>query len=280
MDTGEEHRCGQAMVSQLVAMRVRDLSDEAVAAQSAQVVGHLPGGDGLRGQTAELSGEAPQVLVGEPVWLQPEFEQRGEQRVAALLTHPQPGYPDPGVGDNRVGDGVQVTGTGDRVVVESLDAEQATVGAQADLPQGGQIPQTLPDREIHAVVDRCLGPQGTSLAGYAGRIAAHGPPQNRTGTLPRIRLKQAPKALGQGRSARSVPWRCGSRGIGRARDEGCWSRPTRRAAGKSGSACAGPCRWREPTVPIRWGFVVDGRRAGAGPDTTDNAQPAAARAAG
>ena len=33
----------------------------------------------------------------------------------------------------------ELPGSGDRVVVESLDAEQATVGGKADLPQRGQI---------------------------------------------------------------------------------------------------------------------------------------------
>ena len=34
---------------------------------------------------------------------------------------------------------VQVLGSQERVVVESLDAEQAPVGGEADLPQRGQI---------------------------------------------------------------------------------------------------------------------------------------------
>jgi hypothetical protein len=59
--------------------------------------------------------------------------------MAALLTQPQPGYPGAGVGDDRVGDGVQVTGTGDRVVVESLDAEQATVGARPISRKAGRF---------------------------------------------------------------------------------------------------------------------------------------------
>ena len=36
-----------------------------------------------------------------------------------------------------VGDGGERVGSGDRVVTDALDAEQAPVGGEADLPQGG-----------------------------------------------------------------------------------------------------------------------------------------------
>jgi hypothetical protein len=49
-------------------------------------------------------------------------------------------------------------GGADRVVAESLDAEQAPVGREADLPQGGQIGQPFPDPEVAGVVDRGLVP--------------------------------------------------------------------------------------------------------------------------
>jgi hypothetical protein len=39
-----------------------------------------------------------------------------------------------------------------------LNAKEATVGRKADLPQGGQINQTLPDAEVMRVVDGGLGP--------------------------------------------------------------------------------------------------------------------------
>ena len=69
-----------------------------------------------------------------------------------------PGTRVPGVGGDRVGEGVQVAGSGDRVVVESLDAQQAPVGFEADLPQRGQIHKTFPDVEVAGVVDGGLGP--------------------------------------------------------------------------------------------------------------------------
>jgi hypothetical protein len=46
----------------------------------------------------------------------------------------------------------------DRVVAESLDAEQAPVGGKADLPQRGQVSQPFTNSEIAGVVDGGLGP--------------------------------------------------------------------------------------------------------------------------
>jgi len=53
---------------------------------------------------------------------------------------------------------VQGVGAGDRVVAESLDVQQTSVGAEADLPQRGQIGQPFPDLEVAGVVDGGLGP--------------------------------------------------------------------------------------------------------------------------
>jgi len=60
---------------------------------------------------------------------------------------------------DRVGDLVQGDGAGDRVVVESLDAQQASIGGEADLPQLGQVSQPLADPEVPGVVDGGLGTQ-------------------------------------------------------------------------------------------------------------------------
>jgi hypothetical protein len=52
---------------------------------------------------------------------------------------------------------VCIAGSGDRVVIESLDAQQAPVGFEADLSQGGQIHKTFADVEVAGVVDGGLG---------------------------------------------------------------------------------------------------------------------------
>ena len=77
--------------------------------------------------------------------------------MAALLGEPQPGDAGAGGGGERRGDGGEGVGAGDRVVAESLDAQQASVGGVADLPQCGQIGQPFPDPEIAGVVDGGLG---------------------------------------------------------------------------------------------------------------------------
>src|SRR5260370_1237276 len=65
--------------------------------------------------------------------------------------------------DDRVAGGVQDVGSEDRVVAESLGAQQAPVGGVADLPQGGQIGQPFAEVEVHGVVDGGLGAQGPSF---------------------------------------------------------------------------------------------------------------------
>src|ERR687898_198818 len=62
-----------------------------------------------------------------------------------------------------VGEDGEGGGTGDRVVVESLDAEEAPVGGEADLAECGQVGQPLPDLKIVAVVDGGFGAQRSSL---------------------------------------------------------------------------------------------------------------------
>src|SRR4051794_30945337 len=83
--------------------------------------------------------------------------------MAAGLAQAQPGDAGPGGGADRFGDRGQGGDRMDRVVVESLDAEQAPVGGEADLPQRGQIRQPFPDSEVAGVVDGGLGPQRTSF---------------------------------------------------------------------------------------------------------------------
>jgi hypothetical protein len=64
----------------------------------------------------------------------------------------QPGDAFPVAGDDRVVDGGEDVRAAGGVVAELLDAEQAPVGGEADLPQGGQISQPFPDLEITGVV--------------------------------------------------------------------------------------------------------------------------------
>jgi hypothetical protein len=77
--------------------------------------------------------------------------------VRAAVAETETGDPVTGVGDDRVVQGGEGFRGADRVVAESLDAEQAPVGGNADLPQRGQIGQPFPDAEVVGIVDRGLG---------------------------------------------------------------------------------------------------------------------------
>src|SRR6201984_1862329 len=74
LDTGEELRGVQAVVGDEVAVGALDAGDQIAGFQSAQVVGHLAGGDGAGVKSANLGGVGAQVFVGEAVWLAAEHE--------------------------------------------------------------------------------------------------------------------------------------------------------------------------------------------------------------
>ena len=74
----------------------------------------------------------------------------------AAVSEAEPGDAVTGVGDDGVVHGGEGFRGADRVVAESLDAEQAPVGGDADLPQRGQISQPFPDPEVAGIVDRGL----------------------------------------------------------------------------------------------------------------------------
>jgi len=164
---GEQQGLVQPGVGDLVAAGVRDAGDQAVLAEAAQVIGHLPGGDVLGGLAEEGRDEGAQLAAGEAAGQQPVDEQGLQQRVGAGVTEPQPGDPGSGRGDQRRGQGGEGPGAGDGVVADRLDAEQAPVGGKADLPQVRQAGQPFGDAEVGvAVVDGGLGPQGLAELVY------------------------------------------------------------------------------------------------------------------
>jgi len=75
---------------------------------------------------------------------EPEDEQDLQQRLGAAVGEPQPGDAGAGRGEHRVVEGGERLGDADRVVAESLDAEQAPVGGEADLPQAGRLCSRFP----------------------------------------------------------------------------------------------------------------------------------------
>ena len=85
-------------------------------------------------------------------------EQGLQQRVHAGVTEAQPGDAGAGVGEQRCGEVGERLGAADRVVAEALDAQEAPVGGEAELPQRGQAGQPFGESEVAGVVDRGLGP--------------------------------------------------------------------------------------------------------------------------
>jgi hypothetical protein len=70
---------------------VGDTGDEAVEAEAAQVVGHLPGGHGLGGGTELVGYEGPEVSVGEPVGTEHELGDGCHEGEDAAVTETQGG---------------------------------------------------------------------------------------------------------------------------------------------------------------------------------------------
>ena len=114
-------------------------------------VSDIPVGVGLGVRSRE---QAAQIAVEESVREQSKHQQCLQECVRAAVAQAQPGDARPGVGDDRIVHGGEGFRGPDRVVAESLDAEQAPVGGDADLPQRGQISQPFPDAEVVGVVDR------------------------------------------------------------------------------------------------------------------------------
>jgi hypothetical protein len=81
-----------------------------------------------------------------------------------------------GIGDDRGGQVGEGSGAVDRVVAEALDAEQASVGGEADLPQRGQIGQPFADPEVAGVVDGGFGAQCAAFRRVAPDDCSSGAP--------------------------------------------------------------------------------------------------------
>jgi hypothetical protein len=80
-----------------------------------------------------------EFAVGESVGQQPEGAQGREQGLDAPVGEAQARDAGSGGGGDGSGDGGDRGGSGGGVVADFLDAQQAPVGGEADLPQCGQV---------------------------------------------------------------------------------------------------------------------------------------------
>ena len=98
----------------------------------------------------------------EALWQQVEPQQGREERL-----HPPVAEAERrgalAVDAHRMMQLVEHVGSEGAVVAEALDAEQASVGGEADLLQIIEVPQPAADIEVVRVVDDRLGAQGAAL---------------------------------------------------------------------------------------------------------------------
>ena len=100
----------------------------------------------------------------------------------------------------------RASGPGDRVVADSLDAEQAPAGGVADLPQRRQIRRSFPDPEIVGVGDGGLGARGLPVLLDRGVLSS----TCRLGVTPAVitlvrnrpGVARAPRRIGRGAKTR------------------------------------------------------------------------------
>jgi hypothetical protein len=93
------------------------------------------------GSAAEQRGEVvSQVAVGEAVGQETKDHQGHEHRLGGGMVEAQAGSA-LAIDDDRATDPVLGGGSGGEVAADSLHAEEASVGGEADLPLGGQVVQ-------------------------------------------------------------------------------------------------------------------------------------------
>ena len=128
MGAGEEERLAVPGGGDSVAVAVRDAFDEPVVAETSQVVGRLPAGQGVEIAPEQGCEVVPEIAVGEPAGQQPEDAQDREQCLDPVVGEAHSGHALAGGGGDRVGDRGQDGGAVGGVVAESLDVEETSVG--------------------------------------------------------------------------------------------------------------------------------------------------------
>ena len=114
-----------------VAVRARNPLDESAPAQAAEVVRGAARSVGARPRLEQRSRMLAEVAVGEPRGQQPERQQRREQGLDAGVAEAQ--RAGAAVADHgRTVQAVERLLAEGRVVADALDAEQASVGREAD----------------------------------------------------------------------------------------------------------------------------------------------------
>src|SRR5215212_3104926 len=136
--TGEEQGDAQAAGCESVSVAAGYSFDDSVQAQSAEVVGHSASRIGCRVETQHLREQCAQLRISEPLKLETEDSQHGEEslnawvaeakrRGALAIDFDRAHYLIESILPNRT------------IMGDLLDVQQTSVGSKADLPQCGQV---------------------------------------------------------------------------------------------------------------------------------------------
>ena len=107
-------------------------------------------------------------------WGSSRWMSRACKSVDPGVAETEPGYAGAVAGDDRRGELGECLGAADRVVADALDAQEAPVGGEADLPQGGQVvgAQPVGQSEVAGVVGRPVGQPTNRSARFIHRTGA------------------------------------------------------------------------------------------------------------
>ena len=139
-------------------MRVGNALDEAVQTQTSEVVSHAPLGEFGWRDTQQVSQRLAQVFVGKTLRQQGKQHDDAEQRLYARVIEAQGRGSLAGNGDGLY-DLLKSVFAERAIMADALDVQKASVGVEADLPQGGEVVQPFADGEVAGVVDRGLDAQ-------------------------------------------------------------------------------------------------------------------------
>ncbi len=157
-----EQRGAHAVLGDSVSEPLRDAFDQAVVAQSAQIVGG-PARGIFAGQNrlgAQMAAELPRA---EYPWQDRQDDKRVHERMHAWIAEAQPGDDVAAGRGDRIVDVAEGILARDAVVRSSLDAEKASIGGEADGPERAQVAQAASDGEVAGVVDGSLGAKCSAL---------------------------------------------------------------------------------------------------------------------
>ena len=136
--------------------------DEAVEAESAQIIAHPARSDVRLSQPEELRNQWPQFFIGESFGLEAEQNQHGQKCLDARVSEAEGGSTL--ILDlDRLLEFLEGLGTEVAIVGDLFHLEDTPIGGEANLPEFGQVVQPAADPKVIGVVDGRLGAQSPAF---------------------------------------------------------------------------------------------------------------------